>query len=155
MGMRQAWKIQIVYWFTVSVVFGQLVACSEPASDESRLRQAVAEMEKAAEAKQMRPILGYLADDFLGNKVYRKANIGGMLLLQFRQNRHVHVFLHITGIKIKANRAHLRCELILAARDQRVVPERARVLVIDSDWQKHNGAWRVVRANWQDPFVQP
>lgn len=153
--MRYRRTTQFVYWITVFMLSGLLFACSEPASDESRLRQAVADMEKAAEAKQLRPILAYLGDDFLGNRMYRKANIGAMLLLQFRQNQHVHVLLHVTRINIKANRAQLRCEVLLAGRDKQIVPERARALVIESDWQKRDGEWRVVRAGWRDPLLQP
>lgn len=143
-----------VSWITISVFVGLLVACSKPPSDETRLRQAVADMEKAAEAKQLHPILAYLGDEFLGNRVYRKANIAGMLLYQFRRNRHVHVFLHVTGLSIKADRAQLRCEVLLAGRGQQLVPKRARVLVIDSDWQKRDGEWQVIRARWKDPFSQ-
>jgi ketosteroid isomerase-like protein len=144
-----------VYWFTLLLVFGLLAGCSELASDETRLRQAIADMEKAAEAKQIRPILAYLADDFLGNKVYRKANIGGMLLLHFRQNQHIHVYLHIVELKIKADQAQIQCQVVLAGRDEKIVPERARILVIDSDWQKRDGEWQVVKAHWKDPFIQP
>jgi hypothetical protein len=153
--MRQRQGLGYVYWFTLLLVLGFIAACSEPASEETRLRQVIADMEKAAEAKQVRPILAYLADDFLGNKVYRKANIGGMLLLHFRQNQHIHVYLHIVEMKIKDAQAQIQCQVILAGRDEKVVPERARILVIDSDWQKRDGEWSVVKAHWKDPFIQP
>lgn len=153
--MRQKLLVRLfVSWITLSVLVGVVAACSTPPSDETRLRQAVAAMEKAAEAKQLHPILAYLGDDFLGNRIYRKANIAGMLLYQFRRNQHVHVFLHITELTIKADRAQLRCEVLLAGRGQQVVPKRARVLVINSDWQKRDGEWRVIRARWKDPFSQ-
>jgi hypothetical protein len=153
--MRQWQGFGFVYWFTLLLVFGLITACSEPESDEIRLRQAIADMEKAAEAKQIRPILAFLTEDFLGNKVYRKANIGGMLLLHFRQNQHVHVYLHIVELKIKDEQAQIQCQVVLAGRDEKIIPQRARILVIDSDWQKHDGAWQVVKARWKDPFIQP
>lgn len=146
-------KQKLVIWVTI-LVFAGLAACSQPPSDETRLRQAVADMEKAAEAKQLSPILAYLGEDFRGNHIYRKANIAGMLLYQFRWNQHVHVFLHVTEIRVKTDRARLLCEVLLAGRDQKVVPERARVLVIDSIWQKRDDRWRVIRASWKDPLSQ-
>lgn len=139
----------------VIVTIGFMAACSEPVPDEARLRQAVAEMEKAAEAKDTRPILDYLADDFLANKTYRKAKIRGMLFLQFRQNQHIHVYLHITELKITDDRAQLTCQVILAGRDEKIVPKRGRILVIHSSWQKRDGKWQVVRAQWRDPLLQP
>lgn len=143
-----------VSWITLSMLAGGVAACSKPPSDETRLRQAVADMEKAAEAKQLNPILAYLGEDFLGNHIYRKANMSGMLVYQFHRNQHVHVFLHITGLTIKADHAQLRCEVLLAGRGQQVVPDRARVLVIKSDWRKRDGKWQVMRASWKDPLSQ-
>lgn len=153
--MRQWQGFGFVYWFTLLLVFGLNTSCSKPESDETRLRQTIADMEKAAEAKQIRPILAFLTDDFLGNKVYRKANIGGMLLLHFRQNQHVHVYLHIVELKIKDEQAQIQCQVVLAGRDEKIIPQRARILVIDSDWQKRDGEWQVVNAHWKDPFIQP
>ena len=153
--MRRRYGVQNVYWFTLLLVLGVSAGCSEPAPDATRLRQAIAEMEKAAEAKQTGPILDYLAEDFLGNKVYRKANIRAMLLLHFRQNQHIHIYLRITELSIKHNQAQLSCQVILAGRGEKLVPQRGRVLVIQSDWQKRDGEWRVVKARWKDPLLQP
>ena len=152
--MRQRQGIQYVYWFTLFLIFGFLAACNEPPSDEARLRQAIADMEKAAEAKEIRPILVFLAEDFLGNKAFRKANIGGILLLHFRQNQHIHVYLHIVKLAIKGEHAQIQCQVVLAGRAEKIVPERARILAIDSDWQKRDGEWQVVKARWKDPFSQ-
>jgi hypothetical protein len=145
--------VKNVYWITLFLVFGWLTACSEPPSDEIQLRQAVAIMEKAVEAKQSGPILDFLSADFQGNTAYRKANIRGMLLLHFRRNQHIHVYLRIASISIKDNQAQMQCQVILAGRDEKVLPQRGRVLVIDADWEKRDGHWRVVKAHWKDPLL--
>jgi ketosteroid isomerase-like protein len=143
------------YGFTYLLMVVALAGCSKPLPDETRLRQAVAEMEKAAEAKQSGPILDYLTEDFLGNKVYHKVNMRALLLLHFRQNQHIQVYLSIAELSIKGDRAKLTCQAILAGRDEKPVPKRGQVLVIESDWEKRDDEWRVVRAHWQDPFLQP
>lgn len=137
------------------LVSGFMVSCSQPLPDEQQIRQAISEMEKAAEAKESGPILAYLADDFIANKTYRKANIRGMLLLHYRQNQHVHVYLHIKDLHITDDRAKLTCQVILAGRGEKIVPERAKAMQIHSSWQKRDGKWRVVRAQWRDPLLQP
>lgn len=151
---RRHW-IQSVYWFSLLLLLGWQVGCNAPVPDETRLRQVIADMEKAVEAKQTGPILDYLADDFLGNKAYRKANIRGMLLLHFRQNQHIHVYLRIADLAIKGEQARLTCQVVLAGRGEKIVPERGRVLVIHSVWRKRDGEWRVVQASWNDPLLQP
>lgn len=143
-----------VRWFTLFLLLAVTVACSQPSSDEQRLRQAVEAMQNAAEARKVQPILDHLARDFQGNDRYRKANIGGMLLLQFRQNRHVQIYLRITELKVSGDRASMRCRAVLTGRDQKIVPERARVLLIDSEWQRRDGEWQVRKATWRDSLDQ-
>jgi hypothetical protein len=152
--MRSLRRKRIVHWFTLCALLVLASGCNRQSSDEQRLRQAVAAMQTAAEARELRPILDYLAEDFQGNGRYRKANIGGMLLLQFRQNRHVHIYLRITGLRVTGDRATIRCRAILAGRDEKIVPERARVLEINSEWQRRDGEWRVHKATWDDALDQ-
>lgn len=150
------WTIRGVQWLAIWALVCQLIGCSSPLSDEASLRQAVARMEKAAEAGQISPILELLDKQFLGNNMYRKANIQAMLLLYFRQNPHISVILHITRLQIQNETAQLACEVLLTGRDkQRLLPERAQTLVVDSLWHKHDGEWRVVRARWKNPLLQP
>jgi len=144
-----------VRWFTLCCLLAMAAACHKQPSAEDALRAAVSAMERAAEAKQIRPILAYLTEDFQGNGQLRKANIGGMLLLHFRQNQHVHVYLHITDLQVTGEKATMRCQVILAGRDKEIVPQRGRALVIDSDWQRRDGKWLVTQASWRDSLVQP
>jgi len=154
-GERRCRCNYLVFQYFLIFLFGLLSACSEPIPDETLLREAVAEMEKAAEAREAGPILAYLADDFIGNQVLRKANIRAILLLQFRQNQHVQVLLRITELHISAQQAQITCHVLLVGRDGEIVPERGRVLVIQSNWQKRDDQWKLVRAQWQDPLLQP
>lgn len=142
-------------WVTLCCLLAMAAACHKQSSAEDALRAAVSAMERAAEAKQIRPILVYLAEDFQGNGRLRKANIGGMLLLRFRQNQHVHVYLHIVDLQVTGMKATMRCQLILAGRDEKILPQRGRALVIDSDWQRRDGKWQVTQASWRDGLVQP
>lgn len=153
--MRYQWRKPYVRWITLFGLLALAAACSRKSTDEGRLRRAMAEMVTAAEAKQVRPILDYLAEEFQGNGSYRKANIGGMLYYYYQHNRHVQVFLHIVRLKISGAKAAVRCQVVLSGRDQKLVPDRARVLVIDSQWHRTDGEWRVQSANWRDGLVQP
>lgn len=150
--MQQQGKIQSVRWITLFLGLICLSACGKPPSDETRLRQALANIEKAAEAKTVRPLLDYLAEDFQGNGVYSKANIRGLLLIYFRQNPHIHVYMHISELIIQGTQANIRCEVIVAGRGEKIVPERGHILEIDTNWQKRDGQWQVVRASWKDTF---
>lgn len=126
--------------------------CSKPPDDEQLIRQSMQAIQTAAEAKAIGEILEYLADDFIGNRQLRKANIRGMLLLHFRQNQNVHAFLHSVEVTVNGNKADVTCQVILAGRGEEIIPERARVLDIQSKWEKRNDRWQIVEASWQDPY---
>jgi hypothetical protein len=131
-----------------------LSGCAEPPDAEQVIRQHMKNIEQAAENKQSGDILDYLADDFLGNNQFRKANIKGMLLLHFRRNKNIHILLHDVGIEVVADRATVKCQVILAGRDEKIIPERARILEIVSQWQRRDGDWQVISASWEDPYYQ-
>lgn len=129
-----------------------LGGCAEPPDEEQVIRQHMKKIEQAAENKTSGDILDYLAEDFLGNNQFRKANIKGMLFLHFQRNRNVHVFLHDVAIEVVADRATVKCQVILAGRDEKIMPERARILDITSQWQKRGADWQVISASWKDPY---
>jgi len=130
------------------------LGCSKPPDDEQLVHQALKKMEKAAEAKVSTDILDYLAEDFMGNQQFRKANIKGMLFLHFRRHKNVHVFLHDVEIQMRGQEAMVHCQVILAGRGEKIMPEQARILEIESVWQKRDADWRVVSASWKDPYYQ-
>lgn len=144
--------------YTLIILFiinGLLIyGCSEPPDDEQLLQQALKKMEKAAESKVSTDILDYLAEDFMGNQQFRKANIKGMLFLHFRRHKNVHIFLHDVEIQLRGQQATVHCQVILAGRGEKIMPEQARILEIESIWQKRDGDWRVVSASWKDPYYQ-
>ena len=137
--------------FLSNVLF---LGCSKPADDEQLIRESIKVMVKAAEIKSSGDILSYLAEDFMGNRQFRKTNIKGMLFVHFRRHKNVHVFLHNTAIEVAGLSAQVNCQVILAGRGEELLPEQARVLEINSRWQKLDGKWLVVSASWKDPYYQ-
>jgi len=131
-----------------------LSACSEPIDDEVRIRQRVAEMVTATEAKELGDVMEPVHEDFLGNKSIRKANLRGLVLLHFRRNKNVHVFVNDLEVILNSNHdeAEVTCDVVMAGRNK-TLPEIARVLQVTSVWKKIDDDWLVVSASWKDPFL--
>lgn len=148
--LKSVLKIIIFY-----LVLG-LAACSEPVDDKSQIRARVAAMETASEARDLSAALEPVHDSFVGNKRISKPNLRGLLLLNFRQNKNVHVLVNGLDIIVDKNAkplsANVKCNLALAGRDGSL-PKAARVLQVESVWQKHGDEWFVVSASWRDPLV--
>ena len=143
-------------WLLVSVAL-LLTACSEPVDDEVRIRQRVAEMVNAAEARELGDVLEPVHDDFLGNKRIRRVNLKGLVLLHFRRNKNIHVYVNDLEVVLKGDEADVReakvtCNVVMVGRNQ-TLPEHARVLQVTSVWKKIEDDWFVVSASWKDPLL--
>jgi len=132
-----------------------LIGCSEPVDDAVLIRQRVAEMETATEAKQLGDVMQPVHKDFLGNKRIRKANLKALVLLHFRRNKNVHVYINDLEVILQdaeVGEAIVTCNVVMAGRNQ-TLPEHARVLQVSSIWKKIEGDWFVVSASWKDPLL--
>ena len=130
-----------------------LMGCgSDPVDDEARIRQRVDEMVKATESKELGDVMQPIAEEFLGNKQIRKANLKGLVLLHFRRHKNLHVFVNDLEVVLKDQKAEVTCNVVMAGRNQ-TLPERARILQVTSNWEKRDDDWFVVSASWEDPIM--
>ena len=129
-----------------------LNACTEPVDDEARIRQRVAEMVTATEAKELGEVMDPVQEDFLGNKRIRKANLRGLVLIHFRRHKNVHVFVNDLEVVLNNDEAEVTCDVVMAGRNK-TLPDNARVLQVKSAWKKIDDDWFVVSASWKDPFL--
>jgi len=144
------------YWSLAGFCFilvTVLSSCSEPVPDEQRIQQRVEAMVAGTQEKSLSDVMEPIHQDFLGNKVIRKANLKGLVLVHFRRHKNVHVLVSNLTITLNGDTAKVSCNVVLAGRNQ-TLPERARVLQVESDWEKIEGDWFVVRASWEDPIMK-
>lgn len=150
-------------WLGLLLSAGLLLSgCSEPVGDEARIRQRIAEMESATEAKQLGDVMQPVHKGFLGNKRIRKVNLKALILLHFRRNKNVHVYINDLEVVLMASNtdvsktdvreAKVTCNVVMAGRNQ-TLPEHARVLQVTSVWKKIDDDWFVVSASWKDPLL--
>ena len=95
-----------------------LNACTEPVDDEARIRQRVAEMVTATEAKELGEVMDPVQEDFLGNKRIRKANLRGLVLIHFRRHKNVHVFVNDLEVVLNNDEAEVTCDVVMAGRNK-------------------------------------
>jgi ketosteroid isomerase-like protein len=148
-------SVKLLIWPGLWLIFGTLalLGCNgEPMDDETLIRQRIDDMVAATEAKELSKALEPVHEDFLGNQHIRKANLRGILLLHFRRHKNVHVFVNNLEVSVKGREAAVACNVVMAGRNQ-TLPERARVLQVQSTWKKIGDDWQVVSASWEDPLL--
>lgn len=141
--MRRGW------WVLLVVVALALAACAR-APAEQRLRDTVAAMQAAVEAREPRDFLRHVSADFTGNagQVDREG-LHNLLRAVVLRNERIGVVLGPPDIELTGDRARLRLSVTLSGSAGGLIPERGAVYAIDSGWKQDGGEWRCISATWE------
>lgn len=135
------------------VAFGAavaLTACSRT-PDEVRIREAITAMQAAVEAREPRTFMGYVADDFTGNKGgVDRAQLHNLLRAQFLRNEAVGVTLGPIGVELFDRRATATVTATLTGGSSGGwLPERGGAYRFTTGWKNEDGEWRCISAEWE------
>jgi hypothetical protein len=130
-------------------------ACSsEPEPAEARIRALLAEMEVAAEAKDLRPLKAVVSErytDELGND---RRGIVRLLTYHFLRNQSIHLLTRVAAIELpEPGRASVTAYVAMAGRP---IPDadaltqlRANLYRFDFALEDVGKSWQVTRAAWR------
>jgi hypothetical protein len=130
------------------VVVAALVSGCSRTPPEQALRDTIATMQAAAEARDADALAEPLAADFVGP--------GGMDVERFRRyaalawlrSRDVGVTLGPLDVEVTGE--HARVRFTAATRGgQGVLPDSAGVYEVDTAWRLDGGEWRLISAEWE------
>jgi hypothetical protein len=131
-----------------------LVGCSSPTDDETRLRQQLDQVAEAIEQHDRDTVLEVLAEDFRTSEGQLAQDINRMLLLQFRQNKHIQAFLYDVEVKLFPPVADVELQALLLGSSQ-WLPEQGRRYEVQMRWQKQEDDWRLTRLRWRPVSQTP
>lgn len=119
--------------------------------DEQRIRNAVAAMQQALEARRPRDFMAYVADDFVGNdgRVDRDA-LHNLLRLEVLRNDRIGVTLGPLDIDLQGDRAIVHVSATFTgASAGGMLPERGAIYTFTSGWRREDGDWLCYNASWK------
>ncbi len=127
-----------------------LVACSRT-PDEQRIRETIAQMQKAVEQGAPRDFMAYVSTDFIGNEgTVDRAGLANVLRAEVLRNEKQTVLLGPIDIVLQGDRATARMTATLTGRGSNaVMPARASIFFIASSWRKEGSTWRCYNAKWE------
>ena len=141
--MRRGW------WVLLVVVALALAACAR-APAEQRLRDTVAAMQAAVEAREPRDFLRHVSVDFTGNAgQVDRDGLHNLLRAVVLRNERIGVVLGPPDIELSGDRARLRLRVTLTGSAGGLIPELGAVYAIDSGWKQEGDAWRCISASWE------
>ncbi|HJU37987.1 MAG TPA: DUF4440 domain-containing protein [Tahibacter sp.] len=132
------------------VVLSLLLAGCSRTPDEVRIREAIAAMQTAVEKREPRTFMGYVADDFTGNKgSVDRAQVHNLLRAQFLRNEAIGVTLGPIDVELMGKRATATVTATLTGGSGGWLPERGGAYRFTTGWKDDGGEWRCISAEWE------
>jgi len=126
-----------------------LVACSRT-SDEQRIREAMAAMQQAMEARDPRAFMSHITEDFVGNEAEVDRNaLANLLRIEVLRNDRIGVTLGPIEIDMQGDRAKAQVLATFTGGSGGLLPEHGSVYAITSSWKHQGGEWRCYNARWK------
>jgi hypothetical protein len=135
----------VLYVFVMALIFA---ACSRP-PDEVRIRDAIAAMKDAAEARSAAGVLDNIAGDFTGqNGEVDHARLARILKIEFLRKDGIGVALGPISVEVDGDRATAKFEMTLSDASQRWLPSGSEAYAVVSGWRREGSGWICYNASW-------
>lgn len=143
--MRPLQMLAGVFALFVAVLSG----CSRT-PEEQRIREAIAEMQKAVETREPRTFMRHVADDFTGNAgAVDRDGVHNLLRAQFLRNERIGVTLGPIDVERTGTRATATVTATLTGGSGGWLPERGALYRFTTGWKDDGGDWRCISAEWE------
>jgi len=129
-------------------------ACSR-APEEQRLREVIAAMQAAAEAREPAAVVEHISDDFSGSGGLDREQLRRMLQIQMLRNQAIGVTLGPADVLVDGDRATARFVALTTGGQGGWLPDSARAYRIVSEWRLEDDDWRLLRADWEQDDSAP
>jgi hypothetical protein len=129
-------------FFTLFVAVISVSACGTRSSDESQVRELVANAELAAEARDTGDVLAFVADDYEDANGFDKTRLQNFLRGYFLANPKIELLVNVESLEFPAD-GLARAELSIT-RVSLSDPQRLHLKV---ELRRTDGEWRVQRAD--------
>lgn len=125
-----------------------LVACTRPAPEQA-LRDAIAQMEAAVEARDVDALREPLADDFIGPEGMDRRGAQRLAQLVFLRNRSIGVTLGPLDVAMQGQGATVAFTAGITGASGTLLPESAQVYQVTTGWRLRGEQWELVSIDWK------
>jgi hypothetical protein len=141
------------WWFSLglAMLLAVLAGCRH-APDETRVREAIASAEQAAEQTDAGGVVEPFSEDFDGNggRLERK-DLATLIRLARLRGEHVGVTLGPISVERRGERLVAGFTASLT-QGSRLLPDAAGVYQVETAWRREGDEWRCYSATWKRQF---
>jgi len=125
-----------------------LAACSRPAPEQA-LRDAIAQMQAAIEARDAGALDEHVAEDFIGPDGMDRKDARRLAQLVFLRNHDIGATLGPLQVSMQDGHASVRFSAALTGGSGTLLPDSAQVYEVTTGWRMRDDAWELVSADWK------
>lgn len=126
-----------------------LLAGCDRSPPEQRLRERIAEMQQALEARKPAAFVEGIAEDFGSDKGMDREGIRNLLRVQMLRNASIGATLGPLDITLHGERATVTFSAVLTGGSGGLLPDSARPWAITSAWRDGADGWQLIHASWE------
>lgn len=133
-----------------------LTGCHHKETEEDKIKNMIAGIQKAAGEKDARTVLGHLSKTYHDPQGNNYDGIKGLLLFYFMKHRQVHVYVPDLAVSVENNAARASFQAVLtgaggsnAEAVAGLLPEALGVYAFTIVMKKESGAWKITSATWE------
>ena len=125
-----------------------LPACSH-APPEQALREAIAKMQAAGEARDMDALFEPIAEDFAGAQGMDRKEFRRYMTLMAMRQKSVGVTLGPVEVKLYGDRATAKFTAAITG-GPGFLPSQAQIYDIETGWRLEGNDWKLIAAHWKE-----
>jgi len=127
-----------------------LAACARP-PDETRIRDAIAAMQAAAEARDASGVLDHVGNDFTGQKGdVDRDGLARILKIEFLRKEGFDVSIGPVAIDLDGDRATATFDMNVGDASRRWLPSGRATFAVVSGWRREGSEWVCYNATWTE-----
>lgn len=121
--------------------------CRRPPPEQA-LRDTVAAMQAAAEARDVDALFAPVAEDFAAGEGMDRQRFRAFVALSMLRQQAVGASVGPLDVQLLGDRARVDFNLLLTG-GPGVLPERANAYRVQTGWRLLDGEWRLISATWK------
>jgi len=134
----------------VALVLLALVAGCGRGDAEAALREDIAALQAAIEARDAGAMADHLAGDFVGSDGMDRDGARRLAALYFMRHGNVGVTAGPLEVELRGDHATVRTTVVVTGGSGGLLPDTGRVRDVTTGWRREDGDWRMTSLRWEN-----